>query len=156
MINKVILIGNLGKDPEVRQLDNGSSVGRFSVATNESYKDKNNEWQTITEWHNIVVWRSLAERAQRQLKKGGMVYVEGKLSTRKWQDANGVDKYTTEVVANNFRSLERKESQNSFSGPPLPGASDETPAINPAENKPTPSATTTPTNNAMEEDDLPF
>jgi single-strand DNA-binding protein len=110
MINKVTLIGNLGKDPEVRHLESGSVVAKFSVATNENYRDKNGEWQTITEWHNIVVWRQLAERAERSLKKGMLVYIEGKLSTRKWQDKDGNDRYTTDIIANVLRSLERREA----------------------------------------------
>ncbi|MEE9373691.1 MAG: single-stranded DNA-binding protein [Saprospiraceae bacterium] len=109
MINKVILVGNLGKDPEVRHLESGSVMARFSVATNENYQDKNGEWQTQTEWHNIVCWRSLAERAERSLKKGSLIYLEGKLTTRKWQDKDGNDKYTTEVVARTIRALERRE-----------------------------------------------
>ncbi len=110
MINKVILIGNLGKDPEVRHLESGVSVAKFSVATNESYQDKNKEWQTVTEWHNVVVWRGLAERAERQLHKGSLVYIEGKLTHRKWQDKEGNDRYSTEIVANTFRILEKRES----------------------------------------------
>lgn len=149
MVNKVILIGNLGRDPEVRKLDNGSSVGRFSVATNESYMDKSGEWQTITEWHNVVVWRNLAERAERQLKKGNMIFVEGKLSTRKWQDQNGVDKYTTEVVANTFRLLEKRES-STLNSAPLPSTQDEVQGSSPV-------TTQAPTaNTSQQEDDLPF
>lgn len=109
MINKVILIGNLGKDPEIRHLEGGGTVGRFSVATNENYKDKNDQWQTVTEWHDVVVWRNLATRAEQTLKKGMLVFVEGKLRTRKWQDQDGRDRYTTEVVANVFRVLEKRE-----------------------------------------------
>ncbi|MFN5364809.1 MAG: single-stranded DNA-binding protein, partial [Bacteroidota bacterium] len=80
MINKVTLIGNLGGDPEVRHLDNGTAVGRFSLATNENYRDKDGNWQKLTEWHNIVVWRDLAERSEKLLKKGMQVYVEGKIT----------------------------------------------------------------------------
>ena len=109
MINKVILIGNLGRDPEVRHLESGAVVAKFPIATNENYKDKNGEWQQLTEWHDIVMWRSMAERAERLLTKGKLIYVEGKLTHRKWQDKEGVDRYTTEVVAKTFRLLERKE-----------------------------------------------
>lgn len=127
MINKVILIGNLGRDPEIRHLESGASVGKFSIATNESYRDKNNEWQTITEWHEVVVWRALADRAEQSLKKGMLVYVEGKLRTRKWQDQNGNDRYTTEVVANTFRILERKDkSDSSGFGNNFPNSEDPT------------------------------
>ena len=96
MVNKVILIGNLGRDPEVRYLEGNVAVARFSVATNENYKDKKGEWQTATEWHDVVVWRSLAERAEKQLKKGSQVFVEGKLTHRKYQDKEGNDRYVTE------------------------------------------------------------
>lgn len=125
MLNRVTLIGNLGKDPEVRHLESGSAVGKFSVATNESYKDKAGEWQTITEWHNIVCWRNLAERAERSLKKGSLVYVEGKLTTRKWQDQEGNDKYTTEIVANTFRLLEKRENSGGGYTESFPSALDE-------------------------------
>lgn len=109
MINKVTLIGNLGKDPEVRRLDNGTVVASFSVATTDSYKDRNGEWQKQTEWHTIVAWRNLAEIVERNFKKGKQVYVEGKLTHRKWQDKDGNDRYTTEVVANTLRILGRRE-----------------------------------------------
>lgn len=113
MINKVTLIGNLGRDPEIRHFENGSMVGKFPVATNENYRDKNGEWQTNTEWHDVVVWRHLAERAERMLKKGSLVYVEGKLSHRKYQDKDGIERYVTEVVANTLRSLDRREGGSS-------------------------------------------
>ena len=114
MVNKVILIGNLGRDPEVRRLESGVAVAKFSMATNETYKDrKTDEWQTITEWHDVVCWRALADRAERDLKKGKLIYVEGKLTHRKFQDKEGNDRRITEVVANTFRLLERKESSNS-------------------------------------------
>ena len=109
MINKVTLIGNLGGDPEIRHLEGGNSVGRFSLATNENYKDKEGNWQTRTEWHNIVVWREDAERAEKWLKKGMMVFVEGKISYRKYTDKDGVERNTTDIVANTFRTLEKRE-----------------------------------------------
>lgn len=109
MINKVFLIGNLGKDPEVRHLEGGTTVARFPVATNESYLDKNQQWQTLTEWHDVVVWRRLAERAEKQLKKGSFVFIEGKITHRKWQDRDGNDRYSTEIVAQTFRLLDRKD-----------------------------------------------
>ena len=92
MINRVTLIGNLGKDVEMRVLDSGVQVARVSIATNENYKDKSGTWQKITEWHDIVFWRGLAERAQ-SLKKGMLVYVEGKLRHRKWTDNEGKERY---------------------------------------------------------------
>ncbi|GAB4493478.1 MAG: single-stranded DNA-binding protein [Saprospiraceae bacterium] len=109
MINKVTLIGNLGGDPEIRHLENGTAVGRFSLATNESYKDKDGNWQTLTEWHNVVVWRELAERAERQLKKGMQVFVEGKISYRKYAGQDGVERNVTDIVANQLRILEKRE-----------------------------------------------
>jgi len=105
-VNKVILIGNLGKDPEVRHLENGTAVANFSMATSESYKDRNSgERKTITEWHNIVLWRGLAEVAEKYLKKGDQVYIEGKLKTRSWEDKDGSTRYTTEVVGDNMTML---------------------------------------------------
>jgi len=152
MVNKVLLIGNLGRDPEIRRLESGAAVAKFSVATNENYKDKSGEWQTITEWHNIVAWRGLAERAERDLKKGSMVYVEGKLTTRKWQDKEGKDQYTTEVLALMLRSLERRESSAAVSGGNFPTSADEFPSSKAAEK--TPAESSKP--KAVEEDDLPF
>ncbi len=109
MINKVTLIGHLGQDPEIRRLENGTPVGRFSLATNESYKDASGELVENTEWHNIVVWRQQAETAERLLKKGALVYVEGKISYRKYTDKNGVEKMSTDIVANTFRLMGKKE-----------------------------------------------
>lgn len=107
-VNKVILIGNLGKDPEVRHLENGAVVANFPIATSESYKDRNSgERVTQTEWHNIVVWRGLAEVAEKYLKKGNSVFIEGKLKTRSWEDKEGSTRYTTEVVADNLTMLGR-------------------------------------------------
>jgi single-strand DNA-binding protein len=104
-VNKVILVGRLGKDPEVRNLDNGAVVANFTIATSESYKDKTTgEKKEVTEWHNVVLWRGLAEISQRYLHKGDMVYIEGKLRTRSWEK-EGVTRYTTEVVADNMTML---------------------------------------------------
>ena len=110
-VNKVILIGNLGKDPEVRYLDNGVGVARFPIATSESYTDKNTgEKREITDWHNIVMWRGLAKVAESYLKKGMKVYVEGKLKTRSYTDENNQTRYTTEVVADEMTMLTRAEN----------------------------------------------
>jgi single-strand DNA-binding protein len=109
-VNKVILVGRLGKDPEVRNLENGAAVANFTLATSESYKDKTTgEKKEITEWHNVVLWRGLAEISQRYLHKGDMVYIEGKLRTRSWEK-EGVTRYTTEVVADNMTMLSTKGS----------------------------------------------
>ena len=115
-VNKVILIGRLGKDPEVRNLDNGTAVANFTVATSESYKDKTTgEKKEITEWHNIVLWRGLAEIAQKYLHKGDMVYIEGKLRTRSWEK-EGVTRYTTEVLGDNMTMLSTKGGGGSNTG----------------------------------------
>ena len=142
-VNKVILIGNLGKDPEVRHLDNGVSVANFSIATSESYTDKNTgERRDITDWHNIVVWRGLAKVVDQYLKKGMKVYIEGKLKTRSWQDDQNNTRYTTEVVADNMTMLTRADApKNNANYPP----SVETPKVNPVEQI-----------KAEPEDDLPF
>ncbi|NNC94958.1 MAG: single-stranded DNA-binding protein [Chitinophagales bacterium] len=105
MVNKVVLVGRLGADPEVRHFDNDTSVANFRIATNESYKDKEGKRIDQTEWHSIAVWRGLAKVAEQYLKKGMLVYVEGKLKTRSWDDKDGNKRYTTEVVADNFKML---------------------------------------------------
>ena len=116
-INKAILIGNLGKDPEVRYLEGGAAVARFSLATSESYKDKTGKKIDQTEWHNIVLWRGLAEVAEKYLKKGMQIYVEGKIRNRSWEDKEGHKKYTTEIVGDTFTILGRKEeNQNREQG----------------------------------------
>ena len=107
-INKVILVGNLGADPELRYTPAGSAVATFNIATSESWKDKDGNPVERTEWHRIVVWSKLAEVAGEYLKKGSQIYVEGRLTTRNWQDKDGVKRYTTEVVAQNFLMLGRK------------------------------------------------
>lgn len=109
MINKVTLIGNLGRDPEIKHLESGTAVARFSVATNENFKDKSGNWQTLTEWHEIVAWRALAEKAEKDLKKGSLVYIEGRLRTRKFTNDQGVDKMITEVEALQIKSLDKRE-----------------------------------------------
>ena len=163
MVNRVILIGNLGKDPEIRRLENGASVGKFSVATNENYKDKSGEWQTQTEWHDIVVWRSLADRAEANLKKGMSVYIEGKLTHRTWQDQDGNNRYTTEVVASYFRILSKKEGGQNMGANNSPGYFPG--AENEASAQVNTQPTTTPTTSMPEpeagdsntaDDDLPF
>jgi single-strand DNA-binding protein len=152
MINKVTLIGHLGKDPEIRTLENGTKVGTFSLATSESYKDKTDNWQTLTEWHNIVVWRGQAERAERDLKKGSLAYIEGKITHRKYNDKDGIERSTTDIVASVVNSLERREkSQNSLSGG-FPSIDDD-PMNKVVSNNPTTNNNTAPD---PIEDDLPF
>lgn len=104
-VNKVILVGRLGKDPEVRNLENGAVVANFTLATSETYKDRTTgEKKEITDWHNIVLWRGLAEIAQKYLHKGDMIFVEGKLRTRSWEK-DGVTRYTTEIIGDNMTML---------------------------------------------------
>ncbi|MDR1793434.1 MAG: single-stranded DNA-binding protein [Bacteroidales bacterium] len=149
-INKVILVGNLGKDPEVKAFESGVKVAQFTLATTENYKDKNTgERKEVTEWHNIVCWRGLAEVAERYLAKGRQIYVEGKLRTRSWDDTNGVKHYVTEVVADNFIMLGSKP--DGVNTAPAPVAVQSVPQPAPA----------IPANNDVppfqaEEDDLPF
>ncbi len=108
-VNKVILIGNLGADPEVKYMPNGGAVANVTIATSESWKDKNTgETQEKTEWHRVVFFRRIAEVVGEYLKKGSKVYIEGKLQTRKWQDQSGADRYTTEIVANEMQMLDAR------------------------------------------------
>ena len=117
-VNKVILVGNVGKDPEVRYSQSGTPVAKFSLATNEKFKDRNDQWQDRTEWHNVVLWQRLAEIAGEYLKKGGKVYIEGRLQTRSWDDkTTGQKKYMTEVVASDLILLGgRGEGGGDFTG----------------------------------------
>ena len=104
-VNKVILVGRLGRDPETRYTSGGQAVANFSVATDESYKDRNGERQKRTEWHKIVVWGKQAEIAQQYLKKGSLVFIEGRIQSREWQDKEGQKRTSFEIVANSFRML---------------------------------------------------
>lgn len=123
-VNKVIIIGNLGTDPEVRYLPSGSAVTNISVATSEAWKDKENgETKERTEWHRIVFFNRLAEIAGEYLKKGSKVFVEGRLQTRKWQDKDGNDKYSTEIVANEMQMLDSKGGSANFDSESSPSRS---------------------------------
>lgn len=145
-VNKVILIGNLGRDPEVRYLEGGVATANFSMATTETYFDKaKNEKRDITEWHNIVLWRGLAEVAEKYLKKGQKVYIEGKLRTRSWTDKENQTRYTTEIIAENMTLLSRnEENSNRPTTPTYPKSQEDTPL--------------SPMGDSMSEkgDDLPF
>jgi single-strand DNA-binding protein len=112
-VNKVILVGNLGKDPETRYMPNGDAVTNITIATTDTWKDKNSgEKREATEWHRVVFFRKLAEIANQYLRKGSQVYIEGSLKTRKWQDKDGQDRYTTEIVADEMKMLgSRPDSQ---------------------------------------------
>ena len=157
MVNRVILIGNLGRDPELRRLENGTAVAKFSVATNENYRDKNGEWQKLTEWHDVVVWRQLAERAENNLKKGMMVYVEGKLTHRTWQDQDGNNRRTTEVVASYLRSLSKREEGAAQSGGGyFPGTEDEQKSVNNPVSTPASTPPVVEQPQEADDDDLPF
>ncbi|HEX8517487.1 MAG TPA: single-stranded DNA-binding protein [Bacteroidia bacterium] len=115
-VNKVILVGNLGKDPEVRHLEGGASVANFTLATSEYYKDKSGSRIEQTEWHSIVVWRGLADVAEKYLKKGMTVYIEGKIRSRSWDDKEGVKHYKTEIVADALTILSKKENSQGQGG----------------------------------------
>ncbi|MFA6127391.1 MAG: single-stranded DNA-binding protein [Bacteroidales bacterium] len=108
-VNKAILVGNVGKDPEVRHLEGGVSVARFTLATSESYKNKTGEQVKNTEWHNVVAWRQLAELAEKFIHKGSQIYVEGKITNRQYDDKDGNKRYISEIVADTIRLLGRKE-----------------------------------------------
>ncbi len=149
-VNKVILVGNLGKDPEVRHLESGVMVANFPLATTETYRDRNSgERKQITEWHNVVLWRGLAEVSEKYLKKGNQVYVEGKLRTRSWTDQEGNTRYTTEVIADNMTMLGGRPSETSSSGPSMVRESSE---VSESSDPVSPNITTV----NDETDDLPF
>ena len=116
-MNRVTLIGNLGKDPEQRTLDNGSNRVNFSIATSEKYQDKEGNWQETTEWHDIVLWRNQADNAVKYLKKGSTIFLEGKLTHRTWQDAENKTRKTTEVVGTMFKVLERRSPGSDIQAP---------------------------------------
>ncbi len=111
-LNKVTLIGNLGSDPNVQSLEGNIKVAKFSLATTENYKDSNGQNQSNTDWHNIVLWRGLAELAEKYLHKGSLVYVEGKLKTRSFEDKDGQKKYVTEIIAEQLLLLDKKPDGN--------------------------------------------
>ena len=108
-LNKCMIIGNLGRDPEMRYTPSGQAVTQFTVATNRNYRDQQGEWQSETEWFRVVVWGQQAERTAERLRKGNKVYVEGRIQTRQWEDQTGNKRYTTELVANQVSSLERRD-----------------------------------------------
>lgn len=145
MVNKVTLVGRLGKDPEVRRFDNNGAVCNFSLATDSSYKNKAGEWVNETEWHNIAIWRTwLVDSSEKFLKKGSLVYIEGKLATRSWDDQAGVKKYTTEIIVDVLKRLEKSGEANGGTYSPQAATNiQETPT------------TTSPTTEDVA-DDLPF
>jgi single-strand DNA-binding protein len=150
-VNKVILLGNLGKDPEVRRLESGAAVASFPLATNESYKDRNGQQVTNTEWHNIVMWRGLAEVAERYLKKGSLIYVEGKIQTRSYQDQDGNTRYITEIVAREMSMVGGRGEGDAAGERPQNAASNEPNQTTPSEKADDPISSANDV-----EDDLPF
>lgn len=111
-VNKVILIGNVGKDPDIRYLDSGVAIARFPLATSETYKNREGEKITTTEWHNIVLWRALAEVAEKFVKKGSQLFIEGRIRTRSYDDKDGNKKYVTEIVADTMQMLGKKQESD--------------------------------------------
>ena len=135
-VNKVILVGNVGKDPETRYLEGGTAVCSFSLATSETYRNRDGERVTNTEWHNIVLWRGLAEVAEKYVRKGSQLFIEGRIRTRSWDDRDGNKRYTTEIVGDNMQMLGRRpddqgsrdqDQQSSRQGPQSTGQSNSAP-----------------------------
>lgn len=153
-LNKVMLIGNLGKDPEIMHFDNGGSLVKFPIATSETYTNRDGQRVTNTEWHNVVInAKGLVDVAHKYLKKGHKVYLEGRIKTRKWQDQAGADRYTTEIQANQMTMLTSRAESEGMSSDQSGGYSQQ-PQAAPAPAAPMPAAPTM--NNSQEEDDLPF
>lgn len=169
-VNKVIIVGNLGKDPELRRTPGGAAVTDFSVATTDRFKGKDGNRQESTEWHNIVVWNRQAENACQYLKKGSSVYIEGSLRTRSWDDQNGQKRYRTEIIAQTIQFLDKTGGaqggggfNDSFGEPPMQdsgfGGNDSFNQAPPAQSAPAqqvPSAPAAPVAPAPIDDDLPF
>lgn len=157
-VNKVILVGNLGGDPEMRQLNSGKMVARLNIATSEGWKDKvTNEFQERTEWHRVSLFDRLAEIAQQYLRKGSKVYIEGRLRTTKWQDQEGRDRYTTEIIGREMQMLDRRDgTDTATTNTPLPIQSTQQ-HTTPVE-KPTPENVDRPTDDLsiLTDDDIPF
>jgi single-strand DNA-binding protein len=144
-VNKVILIGNVGKDPDVRYMENNVAVAKFSLATSETYKKSNGETVKNTDWHNIVLWRGLAQVAEKYVKKGSQIYIEGRIKSRSYDDKDGVKKYITEIVGDNMTLLGKREDSGDSAGHTSGGQQSDTISNNPID-----ISQGTPT------DDLPF
>ena len=127
-VNKVILVGNVGKDPETRYLEGGTAVCSFPLATSETYRNRDGERVTNTEWHNIVLWRGLAEVAEKYVRKGSQLYIEGRIRTRSWDDRDGNKRYTTEVVGDNMQMLGKRSDETGTPDDPGPAAPPQTPS----------------------------
>lgn len=159
-LNKVLLIGNVGKDPDIRHLESGSSVATFSLATTEKFKDRNGELKENTEWHNIVAWRQLADLASNYIKKGTQIFVEGRIQTRSWDDQSGNKRYTTEILASSIQLLGRR-SDNPAGGDYQPASAAAPAPMHTPAPRPVQPAQTTPLVSpedlsADSTDDLPF
>jgi len=157
-LNKVLLIGNVGKDPEIRHLESGASVATITLATSERFKDRNSgETKELTEWHTVVAWRQLAELASNYIKKGSQIYVEGRIRSRSWDDQNGVKHYATEILADTIQLLGRRDSSvpqgGAYSQPAQPRSA--APAQSPAPAQTTPLVSSS---DLVDDgpDDLPF
>jgi single-strand DNA-binding protein len=157
-VNKVIIVGNLGRDPETRYMPNGEAVTNIAVATTESWKDKSSgEKKELTEWHRITFYRKLAEIAGQYLKKGSQVYIEGRLQTRKWTDKENIERYTTEIIADTMQMLGSRQGMgggsasmdDDYSSGGAPAARQGAPASRPAPSKPA-------ANFSDMDDDIPF
>jgi single-strand DNA-binding protein len=148
-LNKCMIIGNLGRDPEMRYTPSGQAVTQFSVATNRNFRDQQGEWQSETEWFRVVVWGDRGERAAEYLRKGHKVYVEGRIQTRQWEDQSGNKRYTTELIADRVNSLERRDRED---GPPTP---DQPPGGSSAGGSGS-AGSSAPSSSASDFDDLPF
>jgi single-strand DNA-binding protein len=163
-LNKVILIGRLGSDPEIRYMPNGNAVANLRLATNDGYKDKNGQFQETTEWHRVVLFGKVAEIAGQYLQKGRLVYIEGRIRTNKWQDQSGQDRYTTEIVANEMQLLGGGGAgdRNDMPAGQMESSDDfnqefeaQAPAAKPAVKKPQAPAPA-PAFDKFEDDDIPF
>jgi single-strand DNA-binding protein len=149
-LNKCMIIGNLGRDPEMRYTPSGQAVTQFTVATNRRWRDQQDEWQEETEWFRVVVWGQQAERVAERVRKGNKVYIEGRIQTRQWEDQSGQKRYTTELIANQVTSLERRERDEGAPFPDEPGGGER-------KASPEPSASGSSTSStAADFDDLPF
>jgi single-strand DNA-binding protein len=154
-LNKCMIIGNLGRDPEMRYTPGGQAVTQFSVATNRNFRDQQGEWQSETEWFRVVVWGDRGERAAEYLRKGHKVYVEGRIQTRQWEDQSGNKRYTTELIADRVTSLERRDREDGQQGPGESGSgfsSDSGAGSASSES----AGSSGPTSSSNDFDDLPF
>jgi single-strand DNA-binding protein len=139
-VNKVILVGNVGKDPEVRYLDEGTAMAKFPLATSETYKNKSGERVSTTEWHNVVLWRGLAQVAEKFVRKGTQIYIEGRIKSRSYDDADGIKKYITEIVGDQMQLLGKRQDEGGEAGYGSQGIQQAAPAPRQAAPAPRPGA----------------